>query len=94
MYIISYDIEKDKVRNKIAKELANYGQRVQYSVFECRISFKQYQELYGKLLVLMEEEDEGSILFYHLCKNCEENKVIMGNSNKGNGNNGDGVIVI
>ena len=36
MYIVSYDITSNKLRRKIAKELENYGVRVQYSVFECR----------------------------------------------------------
>ena len=34
MYLISYDITKDKVRRKVDKELENYGRRVQFSVFE------------------------------------------------------------
>ena len=46
MYVISYDIAGDKLRNKIAKVLLGYGRRVQYSVFECRISQKRFEELY------------------------------------------------
>lgn len=43
MYVISYDISNDKIRTKIAKELENYGRRVQFSVFECRISLSQFK---------------------------------------------------
>ena len=46
MYVISYDIVSDKLRNKVAKILLDYGKRVQYSVFECYISQKQFEELY------------------------------------------------
>lgn len=77
MYVISYDIVKDKTRNKIAKELCNYGKRVQYSVFECKISDRQMNELYYKLTVLLQGE-EGSIRIYHLCANCLKRLAIIG----------------
>ena len=72
MYIISYDIENNRIRNKIAKELENYGTRVQYSVFECKLSEKLYNELYSKLIKLMQEEETGNIRIYHICAKCEE----------------------
>ena len=59
--MISYDIASDKVRNKITSELKNYGNRVQYSVFECSISEVKYRELYGKLLAFCLEESTDSI---------------------------------
>lgn len=80
MYLISYDIEKDRLRNKIAKELENMGKRVQYSVFECDISKKQYDELYGKLAKLLGTEN-GSIRFYSLCVNCEAKLSVLGTEN-------------
>ena len=70
MYLISYDIEKDRIRNKIAKELENYGTRVQYSVFECRITEKLYKELYAKLIDLMKDEKTGNIRIYNICAKC------------------------
>jgi CRISPR-associated protein Cas2 len=36
--IVAYDIENDRNRNKIAKILKDYGERVQKSVFECNIN--------------------------------------------------------
>ncbi len=71
MYIVSYDIENDRVRNKISKELENYGTRIQYSVFECKLSNKLYNELYAKLVKLMQEEKTGNIRIYNICANCE-----------------------
>lgn len=78
MYVISYDIESDKIRNKIAKTLEGYGRRVQYSVFECRITQDQYDELYGKLAILMEKEETGNIRFYRICRNCEMSIATIG----------------
>lgn len=73
VYVVSYDICNDRLRNKVAKALLNYGKRVQYSVFECRISQKQYDEMYKKLAMLIADSDSGedSIRIYHLCGKCD-----------------------
>ncbi|MGN0291927.1 MAG: CRISPR-associated endonuclease Cas2 [Lachnospiraceae bacterium] len=81
MYIISYDISNDKIRGKIAKELLNYGRRVQYSVFECYISEKQYKYLYEKLVILMQNVKEGNIRIYNLCAKCERKMESIGIDN-------------
>ena len=78
MYLISYDIDKDKVRNKIAKILENNGKRVQYSVFECDITTDRYESLYSQLAEVMSGEIEGNIRFYHLCKACQAQIAILG----------------
>lgn len=72
MYLISYDISLDSVRNKVAKELENFGKRVQYSVFECEITEKRYAELYGRLVYHMNESEEGNIRIYKLCGKCQQ----------------------
>lgn len=38
MIIVSYDISNDKVRNKFSKFLMEYGDRLQYSVYEIKNS--------------------------------------------------------
>ena len=78
MYVISYDIDNDRIRNKIAKTLEDYGKRVQYSVFECDITGKKFDELYIKLANLMSGEIVGSIRFYQMCKNCAERISVLG----------------
>ena len=45
-YVISYDIESDRTRRKLAKLLEGYGVRIQYSVFECNLTDKRFQKLY------------------------------------------------
>lgn len=71
MYVVSYDICSDRLRNKVAKTLLDYGKRVQYSVFECRISQKQFDEMYKKLTLLLAGSSEDSIRVYHLCGKCD-----------------------
>ncbi len=82
MYVISYDLSNDKVRGKVAKELENYGRRIQYSVFECRISKKQMQQLYTKLLLIMQKEQDGNIRIYQICLRCEEQIQTIGLKNE------------
>ena len=78
MYLISYDIANDKLRRKVADCLLDYGRRVQYSVFECEISNKNYKELYKKLTTLVAEQEEVSIRCYFLDKSCVERLMVIG----------------
>jgi CRISPR-associated protein Cas2 len=48
-YLISYDIPCNKRRKKLSDLLEGYGQRVQFSVFECRLTGQQYRELHDRL---------------------------------------------
>lgn len=71
LYVISYDIAKDKTRTKVAKLLENYGVRMQYSVFECDLDDKRFNELYSEIKKMDINTNIDSIRFYKLCKNCE-----------------------
>lgn len=83
MYLVSYDIESDRLRKKISDTLENYGIRIQYSVFECEISEQRYKKMYRELMLLMEQfEDNGNIRFYYICKNCEPKSRVIGDSRK------------
>lgn len=79
LYIVSYDISSNRIRKKLADTLENYGQRVQYSVFECRLTKKRYKELYSRLVGLCTDEND-SVRLYVLCENCSAKIRIIGNS--------------
>lgn len=78
LYVISYDISVDRRRTKIAKLLEGYGQRVQYSVFECDLTDGQYTELRRRLLKILRPADGDSLRTYRLCSPCREQTVIDG----------------
>lgn len=67
--IISYDIRDDTRRLKIYKALKDHGQRVQFSVFECRMTKIQWLLLRQRLKGLLNGE-EDSIRIYRLCETC------------------------
>lgn len=74
MMLISYDVARDengaKRLRKVAKLLENYGQRVQYSVFECLVDPGQWIELKTKLLNTINSEYD-SLRFYSLGANWQ-----------------------
>lgn len=68
--LITYDIPDNRRRTRIHKELQNFGQWVQYSVFECDLNERQRARLRHRLEQLL-KADEDSIFFYCLCRSCE-----------------------
>jgi len=77
LYIISYDIPDDKRRLKVAKALLNVGNRVQYSVFECRLDDGRLAKLRLRLEKLIDLE-EDNLRFYRLCRACEKEIINLG----------------
>ena len=69
--VISYDIKDDKRRSRIFKTLKNFGQWMQFSVFECDLDRKNFLRLKDRLDHLIDAEKEDSIRFYSLCEGCK-----------------------
>jgi len=73
LVVVTYDVstetpEGQRRLRRVAKACQDYGQRVQYSVFECLVEPAQWVELRARLL---EEADlsEDSLRFYFLGSN-------------------------
>ncbi len=75
--VVSYDVVDDRKRTRISKALKNYGERVQKSVFECRIDDQQFIRMKKALESIM-DMNEDSVRFYFLCKGCLERIEISG----------------
>lgn len=70
LVLVSYDVATESAGGKnrlrrIAKYCSDYGQRVQFSVFECEVDPAQWILLRQKLLEAM-DKNEDSIRFYFL----------------------------
>ena len=61
-YFISYDITDDKRRNRVARILLDYGERVQYSVFCCQVNKRELLKLQESLKLAI-NNNEDQILF-------------------------------
>jgi CRISPR-associated protein Cas2 len=68
--IVSYDVMNDRRRNKVFKLLKDYGQWVQYSVFEVDCTEKDWLMLELRLSNILTKED--SLCVYCLCQTCSQ----------------------
>jgi CRISPR-associated protein Cas2 len=72
LYVVAYDIPSDRRRKKVADLLEGYGQRVQYSVFECRLDSTQYKQLQERLKPRLNFQ-EDQVRFYPLSQHTLAN---------------------
>lgn len=75
MVLVSYDVSTrepggDRRLRRVAKACRDYGQRVQYSVFEIQVDPAQWAVLKQRLLDLIDPEQD-SLRFYFLGKNWQ-----------------------
>jgi CRISPR-associated protein Cas2 len=75
-----YDVRDDRRLHRVAKLLEGYGERVQYSVFRCRLSERTRNELLWRLDSILEEED--ALLVVPLCSDCAGGIVQRGKSSR------------
>ena len=75
MVLVTYDVETQTDAGKrrlrqVAKLCQNYGQRVQFSVFECLLEPALWVELRAKLLATIDPSTD-SLRFYFLGANWQ-----------------------
>ncbi len=78
MVLVSYDVSTSSASGerrlrRLAKACRDYGQRVQYSVFEIEVDYAQWTFLKHRLCELIDPEQD-SLRFYYLGRNWQ-NKV-------------------
>jgi len=82
MVLVSYDVRTESPAGRrrlrrIAKACLDYGQRVQYSVFECEVEPALWVALKARLIGEMNPE-EDSLRFYYLGANWKRRVEHMG----------------
>ena len=75
MVLVSYDVNTQdgagrRRLRRIARQCGNWGQRVQFSVFECLLDPAQWTALRAELLTIMDKEKD-SLRFYFLVANWQ-----------------------
>lgn len=76
-YVVAFDISNNKKRNAVAKVCAQWGFRVQKSVFEIFMDSSKVNDFSEKLLNLI-NPDLDTIRLYPLDKDNDKNIVIIG----------------
>jgi CRISPR-associated protein Cas2 len=79
--VVSYDIPDDRRRTKVCHLLKDYGERVQYSVFECRLRPRDFGRLRERLKPLLEPK-EDDVRFYRLCGACLPQALVWGSKQR------------
>ena len=79
-WVVAYDVEADGVRRKLAAELESWGDRVQYSVFECDLGEKDVKRLLARLARILGQDDVGSIRAYRVCRDCMRASRVIGSA--------------
>ena len=82
LMLVSYDVSTEtsdgrRRLRRVAKTCLNYGQRVQKSVFECRVDAAEMEILKSGLLDIIDEE-EDSLRFYRITEPLEKNMMEFG----------------
>lgn len=75
--VIAYDIVSDRRRNRLVKTLKDYGQRVNYSVFECELKKESLPKLKKEVARIINKQ-EDSVLYYKLCHACKGKRDSIG----------------
>jgi len=81
LIVVSYDIPDDRRRLQLSKTLKDFGERVQWSVFECHLDDHQLERLRRRMLGLIEAK-EDSVRIYRLCASCERNLETLGRAER------------
>lgn len=77
LIVVSYDVVDDRRRTRLAHALKDFGKRVQYSVFECRLKDDQLARLRSRIEALIDAK-EDSVRLYRLCQECTGKVEIQG----------------
>jgi CRISPR-associated protein Cas2 len=75
--VVSYDIVDDRRRTRLANVLKDFGTRVQFSVFECRLDSGQLDILARRLRQVI-DESKDSVRIYRICQECVTKAAILG----------------
>ena len=63
--LVAYDISDPKRLHRVARVCEDYGVRVQYSIFECRLEDAQFAKFWARLLTEI-HPDEDRVVAYKI----------------------------
>lgn len=78
--IVSYDITDDRLRNKLYETLKDYGNPVQYSIFECNLNKNQFFDMKKKTDEFIKSKKDS--IRYYIISNPEKIKIFITGNNK------------
>jgi len=83
LYIVTYDIEDQKRWRRVFKLMKGYGEWLQLSVFQCRMSRKRHMQLVSQLDgLIMDDKDHVMMLDIGPAEGIEPRVISLGKSFK------------
>ena len=80
-FIVTYDIADDRRRKKLSDVLSDFGDRVQYSVFECLMGMEELNRMTDRIAAVIDAEQDG-VRIYALCTGCENKVTVIGTGSR------------
>ncbi|MCI5121631.1 MAG: CRISPR-associated endonuclease Cas2 [Candidatus Electrothrix sp. AUS4] len=77
MVVVCFDIRNPKRLYRVARELGNFGVRVQKSIFECHLEQDQLEELQRRLAKWI-DADSDQVRYYFLCPKDVQEIIVDG----------------
>jgi CRISPR-associated protein Cas2 len=77
LYLVAYDVADDRRRERIAKILAGYGMRIQYSAFVLDLTDSDLSALRTRLERIVDRE-EDRVHLLHTCRDCRRASYVLG----------------
>lgn len=77
LILVSYDVPDDRRRTRLATALLDFGQRVQWSVFEAELTSEQVARLEARVLREIEPA-EDNVRIYVVCGECRRRVRLLG----------------
>lgn len=67
-HLVCYDVRDAGRWRKLYKMMKGYGQRIQYSIFRCKLTERQVQKMYWEAMKVLDKEDD--FLVIPICNRC------------------------
>lgn len=77
LMVVAYDITDPSRLRQVARHCEDYGIRVQYSIFECRLPAEKFEAFWRELTDLINPATDR-IVAYRLCARCAQEIYIGG----------------
>ena len=75
--LLGYDITDPKRLARVAKVCEDFGVRVQYSLFECRLEDPEFQDFWFRLIDEI-DENEDRLVAYRIDAKCAKETLTAG----------------
>jgi len=76
-YLVAYDITNDNRRARVSAALSAWGDRIQLSVFACRLDARDHTELTNRLNTIIEPSTDV-IQIFRQCASCHNESLALG----------------